>query len=120
MISLAEQCTVFLQVKPVDFRKGIDSLVGVCRRQLDKNPFSGAIFAFRNRKNTAVKLLLYDGSGFWLMHKRFSKGKLTYLPKSASDKISMPILTTILNQGTPGTFTEPWRPLDSANDSMVL
>lgn len=120
MIPVSTQQCIYLQIEPIDFRKGLDSLIGVCRSQLKQNPFSGAIFAFKNRRSTAVKLLTYDGSGFWLMHKRFSKGKLAYWPKSTTEKISPPILVALLNQGTPGEFLEPWRPLASSSTSMVL
>jgi transposase len=120
MIQLSQQNYVYAQIVPIDFRKGLDSLIGVCRGVLKKDPFSGAIFAFRNRKGTAIKLITYDGSGFWLMHKRFSTGTLKHWPKTASDKISGAILMVILNQGSPGEFAKPWRPLDSSNASMAL
>jgi len=35
---------------------------------LQADPFSGAAFVFRNRRATAIKILVYDGQGFWLMH----------------------------------------------------
>ncbi len=120
MIQMAQQHCVCVQIKPIDFRKGMDSLIGVCRGELKQNPYSGAIFAFKNRKATAIKLLTFDGSGFWLMHKRFSKGTLKYWPKSIDDKVSTPILMTILNQGVPGAFDAPWKPLESSRDSMAL
>lgn len=120
MIQLSPQHCVFVQVAAIDFRKGIDSLVGLCRGKLKQNPFSGAIFAFRNNKGTAIKLLSYDGSGFWLMHKRFSKGKLKHWPKKQEDSIDSLTLMIILNQGQPGFVEEPWRPLESARLSKVL
>ncbi len=36
------------------------------RTRFDQDPFSGAVFLFRNRRATALKLLVYDGQGFWL------------------------------------------------------
>ena len=41
---------------------------------------SGCAFVFRNRKGTAVKILLYDGQGFWLCQKRLSQGRFPYWP----------------------------------------
>ena len=66
MLQLSPQSRIFLATQPVDFRKGIDSLAAVCRQVLDQQPLSGAVFVFRNRSATALKLLFYDGQGFWL------------------------------------------------------
>jgi len=66
MIALTPQMRILVAVEPVDFRNGIDGLGGVCRRQLREDPLSGCVFVFRNRRGTAVKILVYDGQGFWL------------------------------------------------------
>jgi len=113
-MQLTPQHHLFIWVHAVDFRKGIDSLVGFCRAKLQQNPFSGTIFAFRNNKGTAVKLLTYDGTGFWLMQKRFSKGKLKFWPKSIDEKICATTLMVILNQGHPGKMQSSWRALASS------
>ncbi len=65
MVQLTPQSRILLATEPVDFRKGIDSLAAVCRKVLGEQPLSGAIFVFRNRAATAIKLLFYDGQGFW-------------------------------------------------------
>ncbi len=49
---------------------------------LSSDPFSGAVYVFRNRRRTAIKLLVYDGQGFWLCHKRLSTGKFLCWPSS--------------------------------------
>jgi len=54
--------------------KGIDGLAAVCKRVLGDNPLSGAVYVFRNRAGTALKILCYDGQGFWLCTKRLSQG----------------------------------------------
>lgn len=51
-------------VEPIDFRKGIDGLVALCREQLREDPFRGSVFVFRNRRAVSVKVLAYDGQGF--------------------------------------------------------
>jgi transposase len=66
MLQLTPQSRIFLATEPVDFRKGIDGLAAVCRLVLREQPFSGAVFVFRNRAATTIKLLCYDGQGFWL------------------------------------------------------
>ncbi len=74
MLQLSPQSRIFLATEPVDFRKGIDGLAAVCRQAFGDNPLEGAIYVFRNRSGTALKLLLYDGQGFWLLMKRLSQG----------------------------------------------
>jgi transposase len=61
-------------------RKGIDSLAQLCREKLEADPFSGCLFIFRSRRGTAIKLLVYDGQGFWLATKRLSKGRFPWWP----------------------------------------
>ena len=64
MIQVAPQMRVLVAVEPADFRKGIDGLAKLAREELEHDPFSGCLFVFRNRKATAVKILVYDGQGF--------------------------------------------------------
>jgi len=71
---------ILCAVQPVDFRKGIDGLCAVCRQVLKENPFSGAVFVFCNRLRTSLKVLVYDGQGFWLCQKRLSSGKFSSWP----------------------------------------
>ncbi len=72
MIQITPQMRVLVAVEPADFRKGIDGLSRLCRIELESDPFSGAVFVFRNRRRTAVKVLVYDGQGFWLCQKYLS------------------------------------------------
>ncbi len=80
MMQLTPQMRFLVCVEPADFRKGIDGLAAVCRQVLAADPFSGAVVIFRNRRATAVKILAYDGQGFWLCLKRLSKGRFRYWP----------------------------------------
>jgi transposase len=72
-----------------DFRRGMDGLAQTCRAALGEDPFTGAVFVFCNRPRTAVKLLVYDGQGFWLCHKRLSKGRFRWWPTSADAATSL-------------------------------
>ena len=83
MRPLSPQSRLFRATQPVDVRKGIDSLAAVCRQVLGPQPLSGAVCVFRNRSATALKLLFYDGQGFWLCMKRLSQGRFTWWPTSA-------------------------------------
>ena len=55
-----------MAVEPVDFRKGIDGLVAVCRQRLQAEPMNGALIVFRSRRARSLKILAYDGQGFLL------------------------------------------------------
>jgi transposase len=80
MIQLTPQMRILVAVEAVDFRRGIDGLSRVCRQVMGADPFSGWVFVFRNRRRTAIKVLVYDGQGFWLCCKRLSKGKFGWWP----------------------------------------
>lgn len=94
MIVLTPQHRILVAREHVDFRKGINGLVRICRDTLASDPFSGALFEFRNRPATALKLLVYDGQGFWLCQKRLSQGRFRHWPKLALDssKAGTPLL----------------------------
>lgn len=85
MIQLAPQMRILVAVEPADFRRGIDGLCRLCRETLSADPFSGALVVFRNRKGTAVKILAYDGQGFWLCQKRLSEGSFRHWPAPGGD-----------------------------------
>ena len=85
MISLVAQMRILVAVAPVDFRKGIDGLVRICKEALEADAFSGCLFVFRNRRQTAVKILAYDSQGFWLCQKRLSTGRFRFWPESVNE-----------------------------------
>jgi len=82
VIQITPQMRVLVAVEPVDFRNGIDGLSHLCRAVLLENPFSGTVFVFRSRTAKAVKLLVYDGQGFWVCQKRLSHGRFRFWPSS--------------------------------------
>jgi transposase len=75
---------ILVAVEAQDFRKGIDGLARVCRDVLQADPFSGCVIVFRNRRQTALRLLCCDGQGYWLATKRLSRGRFRWWPTSAS------------------------------------
>ncbi|MGH8208550.1 MAG: IS66 family insertion sequence element accessory protein TnpB [Steroidobacteraceae bacterium] len=75
----------------VDFRSGIDGLSRVCRSVLQIDPFSGVVVLFRSRSQKSIKLLVYDGQGFWVCQKRLSKNRFRFWP-SATDAVVSPLL----------------------------
>jgi transposase len=104
MIQITPQMRLLVAVVPVDFRRGIDGLCRVCREQLESDPFSGAVFVFRNRNSTAIKVLAYDGQGFWLCQKRLSEGRFRYWPDPRGEtrrELLAHELTVLLAAGNP-------------------
>jgi len=89
MLQLTPQSRIFLALQPVDFRKGIDGLAALCRQTLDENPLGGAVYVFRNRSGTTLKLLAYDGQGFWLCTKRLSQGRFRWWPAAATPSVTL-------------------------------
>jgi transposase len=85
MIQITPQMRILLAVEPVDFRRGIDGLACLCREALKADPFSGTAFVFRNRRGAALRVLVYDGQGMWLCHKRLSKGRFRWWPAAGGD-----------------------------------
>src|ERR1022692_3406798 len=81
MIQITAQMRVLVAIEPVDGRKGIDSLARLCQAKLAEDPFSGCVFVFRSRRGTAIRLLSYDGQGYWLAQKRLSKGRFVWWPE---------------------------------------
>lgn len=121
MIQLAPQMRILVAVEPADFRRGIDGLARMCRDALEDDPFSGTVFVFRNRRGTAIKVLVYDGQGFWLCHKRLSRGRFRYWPKgvsaaSAATRLQAHELQVLLSGGDPrgARVPAPWRRVDPA------
>lgn len=105
MIQITPQMRLLVAVEPADFRRGIDGLARVCRDALQADPFSGTLFVFRNRRGNAVKILAYDGQGFWLCQKRLSKGRFQYWPGRAGavqHELLAHELTVLLAGGHPG------------------
>ncbi len=81
MIRLTASTPILLATQPADFRKGIDGFAALCTLELAQDARSGVLFVFINRSKTMVRILSYDGTGFWLLTKRLSKGKFTGWPK---------------------------------------
>jgi transposase len=118
MLQITPQHQLFLAVEPVDFRRGIDGLKALCQQQWQDDPFSGHLFIFRNQRGTSIKLLIYDGNGFWLCQKRFSSGKLKWWPRTMEEASAVRAveLVIMLQQGDPKEVNVPaaWRRLPVA------
>jgi transposase len=118
MIQITPQMRILLGIEPIDFRKGIDGIAGVCRNVIAVDPFTGYVFVFRNRLGTSLKILMYDGQGFWLCQKRFSKGRLSWWPKAGEfgiRRLTVQEFQVLLWNGNPEDvrIAPSWKPIDS-------
>lgn len=112
MIQVAPQMRILVAIESVDLRKGIDGLAQLCRERLGADPFSGCLFIFRSRRATAIKVLAFDGQGFWMAQKRLSKGRFLWWPtgKEAARTLQAHQAQLLLAAGNPETEAAPvWR-----------
>lgn len=120
MIQITPQMHIVVAIEPADFRRGIDGLARLCKDALKHDPFSGWMFVFRNRPATALKILVYDGQGFWLCHKRLSAGRFRWWPTgkdTASKTLAAHQLQVLLSAGNPDVVraAPTWRCVGPAN-----
>jgi transposase len=69
---------IWLVVEPVDMRGGVESLSQRVQNLLGRTPCDGAAYAFRNRRGSRMKLLIWDGTGVWLCHRRLHQGHFVW------------------------------------------
>ena len=103
MLQITPHHRLLLAVRPADFRRGIDGLIALCKQNLEEDPFSGTIFVFTNKKRSSIKILVFDGNGFWLCQKRFSSGRLAWWPtqNTPSFSVNPSQLLILFSQGNP-------------------
>ncbi len=114
MLSLVPHSKIYFAIEPVDFRNGIDGLGGICRNKFNQDPQNGAYFVFQNKRRTTLRILYYDGKGFWLCTKRLSRGKIKWWPKKTGKiytQIQMEKLQTLIMGGNPDSaeFGTDWK-----------
>ena len=118
MLQITPQMKILVAIQPADFRKGIDGLAALCKSSLEQDPFAGTVFVFRNRRATAIKVIVYDGQGFWLCQKRLSQGRFGFWPSGteAATGLQAHELQVLLSAGNPaGTQAPPpWRRVNPA------
>lgn len=120
MLQIVPHMRILVARAPLDLRRGIDGTAAACQQVLREDPLSGAVFVFRNRSGKMVRILVYDGQGFWLMTKRLSRGRFRFWCEpgdgsSATLVLEPHELVTLLAGGdwTRVRAPSPWRPLRS-------
>ena len=96
---------IWLAAAPVDMRLGFDGLAAKVQGMLAADPFCGHAFVFRNRRGDRLKLLLWDGLGFWLIYRRLDQGRLHW-PRADTGTVELSAAQwAMLVEG------RPWTPL---------
>ena len=88
MLNVPATVPIFLCTQPTDMRKSFDSLSGIVRNQLDRDPMSGEVYVFINKQRNRIKLLHWEAGGFVLYYKRLEKG-LFELPKAKANTLAV-------------------------------
>ena len=74
MLSIPPTLSIFLYTQPTDMRKSFDGLSGIVRSELAADPTNGSLFLFINRRRDRLKILHFDGSGYWLYYRLLEAG----------------------------------------------
>ena len=92
---------IFVGVESIDLRWGFDRLAGLVGEKLGRPARSGALFVFRGRRGSAIKILFFDGTGLCLFYKRLDRGTFRWpealLPGDASVVVEEHALEALLD-----------------------
>jgi transposase len=90
MLSLASGVKIFVYTQAADMRKGFNGLSGIVRSEFQADPTDGSLFIFINRRRDRMKLLHFDGGGFWLYYRLLEAGTFEELkPKDDSCRLQI-------------------------------
>lgn len=88
MLSFLDETRVFVVAGVTDMRLSFNGLSAIVENVLEKDPLCGHVFAFCNRRRNRIKLLYWDGSGYWVSAKRLERGTFAW-PSSSAKAVSM-------------------------------
>ena len=88
MLSLGLTGQIWVCLEPVDGRKSFDGLAAVVTAQLGRDPLSGDLFVFKNRRGDRLKILAWQGDGFALYLRRLERGSFAF-PTSEAAAVSV-------------------------------
>lgn len=113
MLSFTGSLKVFVALEPCDLRKSFNGLHGLVSERLKEDPRNGALFVFCNLRRTRLKVLYWDGTGFWVMTKRLEQGTFSWPRQVETDRVKMqlaPEALALLTDGIDlrGAKMRPW------------
>lgn len=88
MLNLSSDLTIYAYTRPTDMRKGFNGLSGIVRSEFQSDPTDGSLFVFINRRRDRMKLLHFDGGGYWLYYRLLEAGTFEELnPTNDSSRL---------------------------------
>jgi transposase len=116
MIQLPANADIVVMHEAINFHKSFDGTIAIVRTILQKEPMDGAFFVFRNKMGHTLRIMCYDGGGFWLCMRRLSSGTFNKVwPKADTTELYSPLLArelmVLIWGGDPMNcaFPELWR-----------
>lgn len=109
MILLPRSVRIYVATTAVNLRKSFEGLSNEVRTVLAKDPISGHVFLFLNRRGTQVKLLLWTRGGYTIVHKRLERGHFTFPSKVVEGVTHVEIETHELAMLLEGLVASPAR-----------
>lgn len=88
MLTLGSSGRIWICVEPVDGRKSFDGLSAIVSAHLARDPLSGDLFVFRNRRGDRLKILAWQGDGFALYLRRLERGTFAF-PSAQAATVSV-------------------------------
>ncbi|MGI6731722.1 MAG: IS66 family insertion sequence element accessory protein TnpB [Anaerovoracaceae bacterium] len=82
---------VYLCCGHTDMRKSINGLMTVVQENFSLDPFADALFVFCNRSRNRIKILEWDGDGFWLYFKRLERGRFRWPAEGESGTMALDV-----------------------------
>lgn len=90
MLSFSSEIKIYAYTGVTDMRKGFNGLSGIVREEFEADPTDGSLFIFINRRRDRMKLLHFDGGGYWLYYRLLESGTFENLkPKPGSSRLQM-------------------------------
>jgi len=90
MLNVSPQIAIQVYAQPADMRKGIDGLSGIVRSEFEADPTDGSLFVFINRRRDRMKILHFDGGGFWLYYRLLEAGTFEELkPRRGANHVNL-------------------------------
>ena len=109
MIGLPAGVRVLVATRPVDFRRGADSLAALAKATLNQDPFSGVVLVFRSKRADRVKIVAWDGTGLVMLWKALDEGAFKWPPISEGVMKLSPAQMSALLEGLDWTRVHPVR-----------
>ena len=108
MLSLSPATRIFVALAPMDMRKGFNGLYAWVQTVLGEEPTSGHWFVFLNKRRNRLKILMYDGSGLWILNKRLEGGTFASPVGEGPSQCLRPEELTLLIHGIESASRRAW------------